>query len=339
MNEQEPIEIRPLTLRGVFGVAWRLLRRDFWGITGLALVYVLVTLALMLLCALPGLLGIVDIAGEAGNVMRPSEVARTVGGVLISFLLLFLMGLALWLVAGPMFSGTLYNELSARLYGETAGFGRLLRRTGYSLKRFFTLNLCLSVCVWAVGMAAGVVSSLISPIFALSALAGGVHTGVGGSLDAMVGLLPGFAVAGGLMGLLTTAVSICGTAFLSFTYPVAVNEGLNNFNAIKRGFQLVYKRFGRVLGSMALLWGANLLAGAVLLGIMALIITWAGIAHDLPAMLVTLALFFVAELLLGAFMLVYQAALNTTLYHDARVRLEPPRQDSPAAPEPDDATT
>lgn len=310
-NDYDPIYIRPLTLRGVFGITHRLVHRNFWGLMGFALVYVLAVFAAMLLCMLPIILPLLGRQTESGGMFA----LATASGVILTLLLLGILALVNWLVVAPMFAGTLYGELSARIYAYGAGCGRLLARGKFSLKRFFTLNLCHSLCVWAVSVAVSILTSAVTAVVSVS-------VAVSQLTSDTWAVSPGVVVLCVILSLLVSGISLCGTAFLAFVYPVAVNEGAKNFSAIGRSLKLVGKRFGRVLGCSAILWAAGTAAQLVLMGVFVLLVFALGLSANIPALVIAFLLFFLMEVFVSSLITLYTASLHTVLYCDTRVRLE-----------------
>ena len=113
---------------------------------------------------------------------------------------------------------------------------------------------------------------------------------------------------------------VAATLFLSFLYPVAVNEGVYNFKALGRSFKLVAKRFWRVLGTNLLTMLIVFIATAAVCTGYILIL-----ASTMLDETVSLILFTVLLAVIEAFYFPYAASLSTALYFDARARFpEPP---------------
>ncbi len=329
MRFEGPIHIRPLTMRGTFGIAWRLVRRNF----GAAFFYVL----LMLLILMVGVA--VVFSPVLGSVIKGDyESVDFVISIVVAVLLSMVLMLAVLLLYQPILNGVLYGEMSARIYGPGASTGNLFRRSKYALKRFFTTYLCLVVCGIALSIVQSIVSSMFGGIFGFAGVAaalpgllsGGVLEGsLGGSLGNPLALLSGVGagvfVYFGFLFLLSMAVTLGGQSFISLTYPIAVNESVFNFDAVGRSIKLASKRFGRIIGAkvlyLAVFLCAKLVIGALMLLVAALMFDSAD-----PALLATgIALY--AVLMLGLVCLaivamLYAPALDTVLYYDARVRLE-----------------
>ena len=318
MNDYEPIRIKPLRLRGVYGIAWMIYKRNFASMFLFTLM--LYGIAMLVFGAVYGgsiarLTGFLESLENGGfraydsfgmGVDNPFQAIA--GGLSLGIglsMLMMLLGLGFSLVLQPMIHGGLFTEASARLYGKYSGLKALLRRSKFMLRRFFTTNLCLMLANWAISTVVlfvvgafvfvGVMALTFS-MMATSALSAGAIVGI-------VAVL-----------LVVVAVSVMGMCFLSFVYPVAVNEGLKNFKAIERSFKIVSKRFGRVFGvSMTLVFAATLAVGLIA------VVLYFLQATDWPfAMIVP----FVVETALVCLCMPYVTALNTVLYFDSRVRME-----------------
>ena len=305
-NRYEPIRIRPLRLKGVFGVAWMLLRRGFWGV----FLYALAVWGW--LYALSSLAGF----GQAGNFTAltaaleqfgasPSldgmfDGMRSVKSMSLLWGLSVILSLFGALAVQPVLSGGLFSEMSARVYGQATGAGGMLRRWKYMLKGYFATNVCCMVAMAAALILLCFAAMLIMLVVVLLAA---FSAGMGGAAVALI-----------LCALLLLALLWAAMCFFSLVYPVAVNEGKRCFQAVARSARLVRGRFGRM-------YGVTLLYSLAVCAVMGLI-AWAAtlLISDGTgwAMLAT------APLTLGAlcFLLPWQAALYTTLYYDARVRTE-----------------
>lgn len=100
-------------------------------------------------------------------------------------------------------------------------------------------------------------------------------------------------------------------------FPAAVNEPVKNFAAVGRSIKLVWKRLGRVVGCMFILCGITL-AVALLFG------AAMTASEFLPtaAAVIVIVLALVLYIGLIIFLSLYQPAMLTVLYFDARSRLE-----------------
>lgn len=108
-KDYQPIPMRPLTMRGVFGITWAVTKRHFFAGVMYTLIWVLIAAAVLALCAAPAVIGIVaNNAGQEGGVAAL---------VVLSVILMFVAALAIWLVLGPIMNGGLYTEMSMRIYG------------------------------------------------------------------------------------------------------------------------------------------------------------------------------------------------------------------------------
>ena len=329
MRFEGPIDIRPLTVRGTFGIAWRLLRRNF----GAAFFYALIMQLILLFGAA------VAVSPVLGSLIKGDyESADFVIGIVVAVLLFLALMLAVFLLYQPIYSGVVYGEMSARVYGHGASLGNLFRRSKYALKRFFTTYLCLVVCGIVVSIAQSILSGLFGGIFSFAGTAaalpaifsgGLMERAWNGSFADPLRLISSFGA--GLAGfflftmILQFGVQLCGQSFLCFTYPVAVNESAFNFDAVGRSLKLASKRFGRILGVKALfllivLCGELALGALMLPGILLLIDSAS--AASVTAGIVISAVLAIAATCATIVCTLYVPALDTVLYYDARVRLE-----------------
>ncbi|MEL7608989.1 MAG: hypothetical protein AAGU74_05745 [Bacillota bacterium] len=319
MNDYEPIRIKPLRLRGVYGITWMIYKRNFASMFLLALVLYGIALIVLgaanggLMAGMTGFFEDLENGGFPGYDsfgMSANNPFQTIaGGISLGiglWVLTMLLGLGLTLAVQPMIAGGLYTEASARLYGKYSGFKALLSRSKFMLRRFFTTNLCLLLAEWAISTVLGIVIGVLAFVMALSAMM---------SLSVSTTMSAGSIIAIVVVALLAIAIAVTAMSFLSFVYPVAVNEGLKNFKAVERSFKLVSKRFGRVLGvSLTLVLAAALVFGLSMTALLLLQITGDGLLEGI-------AIFVVYAAFICLFM-PYCAALYTVLYFDVRVRLE-----------------
>ena len=305
------IPIRPLTMRGVFGIAKTLVTRRFGALLGYVLLYGAVVWALMLIACLPAGITFLSQGGDMG----PAGVIA----IVISALLLFVAALAISIALGPIYAGTLYQEFSARIFGEGAGIRGMLRRSKHNLRRFFTTALCLVVCMMAISAVTSVISGALSLIVGIMT----AWTAVGftvfeGALNPG-GLGVGAVLMGVIVGLVMGGVVLAGQSFVAFVYPAAVNENIKNFDAVGRSMRLSVKRFGRILLCRLIVGAALLFVELILMLLIALALILAegeAIGWIIAAALGLAAAF--ATLFAG----LYMPALDTVLYFDTRVRLE-----------------
>lgn len=165
-KDYQPIPMRPLTMRGVFGITWAVTKRHFFAGVMYTLIWVLIAAAVLALCAAPAVIGIV-----ANNAGQEGGVAALVA---LSVILMFVAALAIWLVLGPIMNGGLYTEMSMRIYGQSSTLSQLFRRTGYTLKRYFTLNLCQYVGRLVAGIAVSLISSVLTGIVTAGGMMGAI---------------------------------------------------------------------------------------------------------------------------------------------------------------------
>ncbi len=323
MRFEGPIRIRPLTVRGVFGISWKLIRRNFGGVFLYTLAMQLILLLVMLAAASP-ILGAV-ISGDTEN-------WRFALGIVTAILLVLLVSAGSILLFQPIFTGTLYGEFSSRMYSHGASCGMLFKRGRHSLKRYFTTTLCLLVCMMAVGIVQSIVSGIASGVLGVVSFVSVLPATLGSAawsspLDMFSGIGAGVIVFTVLTGVLSMAITLCGQCLVCFVYPVAANEGVFNFDAVGRSIKLVWKRFGRVLGCRALLTLVNMAAQTVLGALLALAIVFSAApappdGFTLAALILLAALSALAMTVAAVLGTLFSIALDTVLYYDARVRLE-----------------
>jgi len=203
--------------------------------------------------------------------------------------------------------------MTARVYGRASSLGQMLRRSKYSLKRFFTTTLCNLLSAWGINFAVSLVTGLLTGVMTVFVLFGYVFAVVGESASLGVGAVIAFV----FIYLLVLAVTVVASSLLLFVFPVAVNEPLKNFAAVGRSIRLVWKRFGRVVGCMFIINGAVIVAALLFGAVVA-------VSELLPAAAAAVAISLVTVLYLGLiiFLALYQPAIATVLYFDARARLE-----------------
>ena len=298
-KDYQPIPMRPLTMRGVFGITWAVTKRHFFAGVMYTLIWVLIAAAVLALCAAPAVIGIV-----ANNAGQEGGVAALVA---LSVILMFVAALAIWLVLGPIMNGGLYTEMSMRIYGQSSTFSQLFKRTGYTLKRYFTLNLCQYVGRLVAGIAVSLISSVLTGIVTAGGMMGAImsaarkglfDSGAVQDISEVASLGAGFIALLIIIWLINMVLAICATVPLAFTYPVAVNEDKKNFSALGRGLNLAFKRYGRILG-------VSLIVALVFM---------------LIALIISAIFGVVLGMFLAAIETNYSAALYTVLYHDAYTR-------------------
>lgn len=313
-----PLTVRPLTLRGVFGITNKLLRRRTGALIGYYALYFLFALLLMA----PGVLAMVfsglaldqdPSAFSSSFSASGAEAFSLITGFLGSMFLLFLASLVLSLVFTPIASGTVYSEMTARIYGQASSLGQMLRRSKYALKRFFTTTLCNMVAAWGISFAVSLVTGLLVGVVMVFALFGSVFAIMEGNTPLGTGAI----IALVCIYLLVLAVSVAASSLLSFVFPAAVNEPVKNFAAVGRSIKLVWKRLGRVVGCMFILCGITLAVALLFVAAMTA-------SEFLPtaAAVIVIVLALVLYIGLIIFLSLYQPAMLTVLYFDARSRLE-----------------
>jgi hypothetical protein len=331
MSNYDPILIKPLKFHGVFGITWVIYKRGFFSM--LLFTFALATAVMLVMGALSlWNLNVFDRFGGLDfnigfrglNSVSPAPFAPALPGNFGSFFRTMMSGfvfavlanmisLVNLLVLQPIYQGSVYTEMSHRIYGESSGLGTLFRRCGFMLKRFFTTYLCYWLVLTGISLAVGLVFMIlflcVSVAAAMSFIASAVSAG--------------FIVSMVLFTLIFIAAMLIGPVLLAFVFPAAVNEDIKNFKAIGRSFKLAGKRFRRVLG-------ANLLVGAVLFVVFivfmfaVMYISTNGFAgpFDSANLKIMFYVIFGVEALVTLLLLPYGAALNTVLYFDARVRTE-----------------
>lgn len=343
-NNYEPIPMRPLTMRGVFGITWAVTKRRFFAGVMYTLIWVLIAAAVMALCAAPAVVGIIaNNAGQEGGVAAL---------VVLSVILMFVAALAIWLVLGPIMSGGLYTEMSMRIYGQSSTLSQLFRRTGYTLKRYFTLNLCQYVGRLVAGIVLSLISSVLTGIITaggmMSIMMNAARSGIfdGGAvqdISEVASLGAGFIASLIILWLINMVLAICVTVPLELTYPVAVNEDKKNFSALGRGLNLAFKRYGRMLGASLIVMLVFVLIALIISAIFGVVLGISLAAGSTAAVVICAVVMAVAMLFLAAIEANYSAALYTVLYYDAYTRefrgsVNDPAQNAPVQAQPCDAS-
>jgi hypothetical protein len=332
MGNYDPILIKPLKFRGVFGITWVLYKRGFFSM--LIFTFLFAT-AVMLVTGALGLwnlnvfdrLGSLDlnfgfrglssaVPAPSGPPAFPGDFRSIFGAMLSGFaftMIADVISLANLLVLQPIYQGSVYTEMSHRIYGGASSLGKLLKRSGFMLKRFFTTYLCYWLAIMGFSFAVSIVFMIlflfVSVAAAMSFIASAVSVG--------------FIITIILFSVIFIAAMLIGPVMLSFVFPAAVNENIKNFKAIGRSFRLVGKRFKRVIG-------ANFLVIAIVFIILFALLTAAvyyctnGFVgpFDTANFKIMFYVIFGVEALISLLLLPYGAALNTVLYFDARVRTE-----------------
>lgn len=316
MKQYEPIPVKPMRLRGVFGIAWNLYKRGFWGTFFYCLLFSGVILLLSSWLNNGSIANLMEFSRgiEYGNNTFYYSFAGA-GGLIA---LIFLLSLVNAMVLQPILQGGIYTELSCHMYGTVGGFGDMMRRCGHMLKRFFSTQMTL----WLVTIGFSVAFAILMLIVATVAVFGMIPALMFSGGELSTGMIVTLILAALLLVLLFFAAML----FLSFIYPVAVNEGIYNFKALGRSFRLTAKRFWRVLGT-------NLLVSVILaVVIFALTVGYEFLPQNQPW---SAALYTLAVILAEMFYLPYQYSLTTALYFDACARFpaEPLRQEADARPD------
>ena len=326
-KDYQPIPMRPLTMRGVFGITWAVTKRHFFAGVMYTLIWVLIAAAVLALCAAPAVIGIV-----ANNAGQEGGVAALVA---LSVILMFVAALAIWLVLGPIMNGGLYTEMSMRIYGQSSTFSQLFKRTGYTLKRYFTLNLCQYVGrLVAGGMMGAIMSAARKGLF---------DSGAVQDISEAASLGAGFIASLIIIWLINMVLAICATVPLAFTYPVAVNEDKKNFSALGRGLNLAFKRYGRILGVSLIVALVFMLIALIISAIFGVVLGISLAAGSTAAVVICAVVMAIAMLFLAAIETNYSAALYTVLYYDAYTRefrgsVNDPAQNAPVQAQPCDAS-
>lgn len=328
MKTYEPIPIRPLRLRGVFGITWRLFRRRGFAAIGVCFVYLLVLFLLTGVAVRPLVAdNFINMANEAA--LEGEEMLLAMQRVFNNFLLSLLISLATSLILVPMLYGTLYNEYTAKLYGQYASFLELIKRSRFNLKRFFTTQLCYSISCGALFFGVTIVIAIASGLLVPFIVFPIMRT----SWEPNPSYYAGVIIVTVIFVLLILAACVVIMALLALTYPVAVNENARNFEAVKRSIKLVWQRKGRIFGTYAII---------VVVLLVCSIVQWSGIiagrfftdTGNTSAPLIMYIFTMLVSFLFFGFFYPYLAALNTVLYFDAKVRADPSAGPQPL-PEPD----
>lgn len=322
MKQYELIPIKPMRLRGVFGIAWNLYKRGFFGMFCYCLLFMGVFM----------LIGSFLNSGSMASLMKFGEgldlgnntfyhsfdgLAKGIGFSMLSFLL----SLVNMLVLQPILQGGMYTEVSCHMYGLTGGFSGMIRRTGFVLKRFFGTQMTQ----WLASIGFGIGFFILYFIVLMIAFVSLIPSLLFSNGEPGIGMI----IALVMVMLLLVLIFFAAMLFLSFLYPVAVNEEVYHFKALGRSFKLVAKRFWRVFGTNLLV----LLILAVIIGILG--VGYALLLNNGMDLTLSLMLYTLALVIVQAFFFPYQVSLSTALYYDARVRFpeDPKEQERPAAEE------
>lgn len=331
----DPIPIRPLTMRGVFGITWAIMKRRLMSIVLFTFVIYCAVAAVLALFAVP-------VIGSFSDMIEGSVSSAAL--IILGVIAMLIVALAVWLVLCPIVNGTVYTEMSMRVYGQSSSFSQLFIRSRFALKRFFTLSLCQSLASWIAGIAISLINSLLTAIFTVGSVFGAFLSVLndtdmfvrGYEYDSALGIvLIAIAV------LISLIVSLCVKVPLSFTYPAAVNENKKNFAAVGRSLTLGFKRYGRTLWAKLLFtffaFMAVMIAYALIVAIAA--IGYLALKRFAIAETVLIVFAVAALLFITAFIGTYSAALDTVLYLDTYVRTdgEPSAQNNGSSDASDEA--
>lgn len=354
MNSNESfsqIPIRPLTMRGVFGISWAVAKRRFWSAVAFSLIMLLLISIVVCLCITPM---IVSIAGAVGAGAAPDEDSAgpaVIGSVFISISLMLIVFAAISILINPIYGGTLYSEMTLRVYGQASTLGTLFKRCKYSFKRFFTLNLSHMVSLMVANSAVSLVESMFSSVFLVGSIFSSfgslVESGYLDGLDSAIGsgdplaiidlyanVLAAFIVPLLILSLIRWLLTICARSPLCMIYPVAINEDKRHFKAVGRSLKLGFKRYGRVFAAQLIYSFVMLLLQLVLVG---LLVLGMFLLHDAllqsPAILIAIyAVYIPLSLLLSSVKSCFSAALDTVLYFDSVSREQPAPAQNGAQP-------
>lgn len=334
MKQYEPVLIKPLKFRGIFGITWVIYKRGF--LSMLIFTFLLSSIVMLFTGALglrnfdmldrlqemPNFGFDFDLQGlsASGKALGAPALPGNFGWMfdamisgLIFTVLADLVGLVNLLVLQPIYQSSVYTEMSRRIYGEASDLRTLLRRCGFMLKHFFTTYLCYWLVVLGISIVVGLVFMIL--FFFAAAIA---------AISFITTSVPvGFIVTMILFVLVFIAAMLIGPMLLSFVFPAAVNENIKNFKAVGRSFKLVGKRFWRVLFANLLVGAVMFLVFAILL--IAVLISFLGDVSGPESMGDLKPMFYVifgVEALISLLLIPYSAALNTVLYFDTRVRTE-----------------
>lgn len=332
MDNYDPILVKPLKFRGVFGITWVIYKRGFFSM--LVFTFLLTTTVMLVTGAL-GLwnLSVINRFGDlnfnmdfrglssalpapSGPPAFPGDFRSIFGTMLSGFvftMIVDMISLVNLLVLQPIYQGSVYTEMSRRIYGEVSSLGTLLKRSGFMLKRFFTTYLCYLLVTMGFGIAVSIVFMILflfgSVVVAMSFIASAVSAG--------------FIIMLVLFMLIFFAAMLIGPVLLSFVLPAAVNEDIKNFKAVGRSFRLVGKRFKRVIGADFLVMAVVSVILFALIAVVSYFCTngFTG-PFDFSNSGIMIYVMLGVEALISILLLPYGAALNTVLYFDARVRTE-----------------
>ncbi len=311
-----PLMRAPLKMRGVFGVAWQLLKRGFWRMFGFSVALQGTFILLILLLSFSMLYktgafeelqqGLTQFSNMAAQPSFDFDGDFALSAMFAYMGLNWLLSLVYAFLVMPAYNGAVYLEMDQRMDGRVGTFYQLFR---YALpigfKRFYTTFLALFVAQLVAGIALSMVSGILSAVLAFSAMFAFMSPGgnIAGSVIVVVLLL-----------LLMMFLSAVYAVFIAPVYPVAVHEGKRAFDAVFRAFKLASKRFGRMLGAVILNFLLTFLISVLVLIGPALLL-----ANHLGVMLAVVSA--ISCLLMGAAM-PWWAAFTTALYVDAAARVD-----------------
>ncbi len=319
-NTHEPIPMRPLTMRGVFGITWTIMKRRLFGTTAFVFLLRMTTLAALAVLCAPAIAALLNGAGWYDGTVTVF--------ILLDALLAIVIMLAAWLVLDPIINGTVYTEMSMRIYGQSSSLSRLFHRAKFGLKQFFPLNLCQSVANLIAGIAVYIISVILGTVTVLVGLTA-ILMGTSSSIFEFVdpfehGMGTEATIVVLLIIIISAIVSVCIRVPLSFTYPAAINENKKGFAAVGRSLTLGFKRYKRTLCAKLLFTLVELIVFAVAYAAVVAVSAIGYLAlKQFEAIEVVIMVFAVLALLfVAAFIGTYHAALDTVLYFDARMRTE-----------------
>ncbi len=306
-----PMPYAPLRMRGVFGVAWQLYKRGFWQM----FVFTLITAGTFLLILMLSLFHMLKKTGALEEIRSGLNQIHNLSAngastdaqamaIVVFIYVLFLVSLVYAFLIAPAYRGAVYLEMDQHMAGRCGSLYQLFRYAlPVGLKCFYTTFLVLLLVQAVVGMALGMLRSMLYPLLMVTAA---------GVVNNPFAELSGLMWTGAIISLVGIAINVTYKAFLLLVYPAAVHEGKRAFDALSRGVKLAAKRFGRLLSSLLLLKLILFILSLVVIGLPILLL-W----DNIGAMLITV---FAVLLLWVTLLTPYMAAFSTALYVDSAAR-------------------
>lgn len=314
MATYEPIPMRPMRIRGIFGITWEVYKRNWLSGTLYSLLYILIIFLLIFAFIYPVAVNCLNELAELSFSYnpRPGDIIRVLSGVFGVLTVSMLAAAAVQLLLTPIYTGTMYMQMSLRIQGGADSIGGMLKQSGQSFKRFFSASLAQGLVSAGFAAAAGILASV--PL-SMSLVFTALSRDITGAIYSVI---------------IVTAILMAGLIFLhcfiNFTLPVAANEGLRGFKALGRSFKLSAKKIWRIFGCVLIV---TVCFAAVQIAFYYLL-ERLGLWEEYPK-IASVAASLAVEAVLFSLSAPYFQALFTVLYYDARVRADEGRSVKPKA--------